>query len=45
MLRLLKLVLIIVVLLAAVIVGYAYLGDLSPEQQDVDLPVDLDAGQ
>ncbi|MDJ1015198.1 MAG: hypothetical protein QNJ35_01710 [Paracoccaceae bacterium] len=45
MLRLLKLLLIIAVLLAIVIVGYAYLGDLSPEQQDVDQPVNLDAGQ
>ncbi len=44
MLRFLKLLLVLVVLLAAVVIGYAYLGDISPEQTDVSEPVELDAG-
>lgn len=43
MLRLLKILFTLVVLIAAAVVGYAYLGDLSPEQQDVSEPVSLDA--
>ena len=43
MLRLLKLVLLLVVLLAAIVVGYAYLGDLTPDQQDVSEPLELNA--
>jgi hypothetical protein len=42
MLRLLKFLFLIAVMIAAAIVGYAYLGDLSPEQQDVSEPVLLD---
>jgi hypothetical protein len=44
MLRLLKFLLALVVLLAVAVVGYAYLGDLSPEQTDVSEPVSLDGG-
>ncbi len=44
MLRFLKLLLVLVALLAAVVIGYAYLGDISPEQTDVSEPVELDAG-
>lgn len=44
MLRLLKFLFALVVLLAVAVVGYAYLGDLSPEQTDVSEPVSLDAG-
>ena len=44
MLRLLKFLFALVVLLAVVVVGYAYLGDLSPEQTDVSEPVSLDGG-
>lgn len=43
MLRLLKIILVLAVLVAAAVVGYAYLGDLSPKSQDVSEPVDLDA--
>ena len=43
MLRFLKLLLVLVVLLAAVVIGYAYLGDISPRQNDVSEPVELDA--
>ncbi|MEQ9041491.1 MAG: hypothetical protein RIE24_24470 [Silicimonas sp.] len=42
MLRLLKILFVLAVMLAAAVVGYAYLGDLSPEQQDVSEPVLLD---
>lgn len=41
MFRLLKLVLVLVVMLTALVVGYAYLGDLSPDQTEVSEPVDL----
>ncbi len=44
MLRFLKLLLVLVVFLAAIVIGYAYLGDISPEQNDVSEPVELDAG-
>ncbi|MEM8632898.1 MAG: hypothetical protein AAGF74_16830 [Pseudomonadota bacterium] len=40
----LKLLIYLAVLAAAVLVGYAYLGDLSPEQQEITEPVELDAG-
>ena len=40
--RFLKLLLSLAILLGAAIVGYAYLGDLTPERRDVVLPVDLD---
>ncbi len=42
MLRLLRFLFVIAVLLGAAVVGYAYLGDLSPEQSDVSAPVTLD---
>lgn len=42
MLRLLKVLFLLAVCLAAAVVGYAYLGDLSPQQQDVSEPVSLD---
>ena len=44
MLRLLKLLFALVVLLVVAVVGYAYLGDLSPAQTDVSEPVSLDGG-
>ena len=44
MLRLLKFLFALVVSLAVAVVGYAYLGDLSPEQTDVSEPVSLDGG-
>jgi hypothetical protein len=40
---LLKLVLFLVVVGALGVVGYAYLGDISPDQTDVSEPVNLDA--
>lgn len=40
---LLKLVLFLVVIGALGVVGYAYLGDISPDQTDVSEPVNLDA--
>lgn len=42
MLRLLKILLVLAVLFGAAILGYAYLGDLSPKQTDVSTPVTLD---
>ena len=42
MLRLLKILFVVAVMLAAAVLGYAYLGDLSPEQTDVSEPVSLD---
>jgi hypothetical protein len=44
MVRLLKLVLVLVVLAFAGLVGYAYLGDLSPEPTETRQPVVIDAG-
>ena len=41
--RLLKLLLFLIVIGAIGLVGYAYLGDLSPEQTDVSEPVELNA--
>ena len=43
MLRLLKLVAVLGIFAAIVVVGFAYLGDLSPDRQDVVEPVNLDA--
>lgn len=43
MLRLLKILVFIAVLAGLVVVGYAYLGNLSPERHDVTEPVSLDA--
>lgn len=44
MLRLLRVLLLLLIVLAAAVIGYAYIGDLSPEQSDVSEPVDLDGG-
>lgn len=44
MLRILKLLFVLAVLIVAAVVGYAYIGDLSPDQQDVSEPVDLGTG-
>lgn len=41
MMRLLKLLFVLAVLLGAAVLGYAYIGDLSPEQSDVSEPVQL----
>ena len=41
MLRLLKILFVLAVLIGAAVVGYAYLGDLSPQQSDVSPPVSL----
>ncbi|MDD9976350.1 MAG: hypothetical protein OXQ30_01260 [Boseongicola sp.] len=41
MLRFLKLLFVLFVLIAAAVVGYAYLGDLRPEQTDVSEPVEF----
>jgi hypothetical protein len=43
--RLFKALLVLVALGAVVVVGYAYLGDLSPAQTEVRQPVTLDADQ
>lgn len=44
MLRFLKILGILVLLAAIGVIGYAYLGDLSPEQEDRATPVELDEG-
>ncbi len=41
--RLLKLLFFLVLIGVLALIGYAYLGDLSPEQSDVSEPVELDA--
>ncbi len=41
--RLLKLLVFLLLIGVIALVGYAYLGDLSPEQSDVSDPVELDA--
>ena len=43
MLGLLKLILALVVILAVVLIGYAYFGDLTPDQEDASEPVELNA--
>ena len=43
MLRLLKLIFFLVVILAGVLIGYAYFGDLTPTQQDASEPIEIDA--
>ena len=43
MLRLLKLLFWIAILCGIVVVGYAYLGDLSPDQNEVTIPLELNA--
>jgi hypothetical protein len=42
MLRLLRILLILAVVVGVAVVGYAYLGDLSPDQTSVSEPVTLD---
>lgn len=42
MARLMKALLYLVVLAGIGLVGYAYLGDLTPERQEVSVPVTLD---
>lgn len=44
MLRLLKILAILIALGAIALVGYAYLGDLSPDQEERAVPVELNAG-
>lgn len=44
MLRLLKVLFLLAIVIATAVVGYAYLGDLSPTQEDVSEPVTLDDG-
>lgn len=39
--RLLKIVLFLILLLGAGLVGFAYLGDLSPDRTEVRQPIDL----
>lgn len=41
--RLLKLLFFLILIGVLALIGYAYLGDLSPEQNDVSEPVELDA--
>lgn len=41
--RIIKLVLILIILGFVALVGYAYFGDLAPEQGTVSQPVTLDA--
>ena len=42
--RLFKFLLVLIVGGAIGVIGYGYLGDLSPEQDDRTVPVQLDAG-
>ena len=42
MLRLLRFLFVLAVLIGAAVIGYAYLGDLSPDQSEVSQPVTLD---
>ena len=41
MLRLLKIILVLAVLIGATVLGYAFIGDLSPDQEEVREPVPL----
>jgi hypothetical protein len=43
MFRLMKILFYLVVLLAFLLVGFAFLGDLTPERTQVTQPVELDA--
>ena len=43
MLRLLKILFVLMVLVGAAVIGFAYLGELSPQQEEVSEPVSLDA--
>ncbi len=42
MLRILKILIVLAALGLIALTGYAYLGDLRPDRQDVTLPVTLD---
>ena len=42
MFRLLKLLFLLLIVVISAVLGYAYIGDLSPKQTDVSTPVDLD---
>ncbi len=42
MVRILKLIMVLLVLAFIGLVGFAYLGDLSPEMEEVREPVELD---
>ncbi len=42
MIRILKVLIVLAILGFAGLTGYAYLGDMSPEQQEVRVPVTLD---
>lgn len=44
MLRFLKVVFLLVVVVAAAVLGYAYIGDLSPTREEVRQPVSLGDG-
>lgn len=44
MLRILKLLIFLAVIGFIALVGYAYLGDMSPEQSETTVPVTLDGG-
>lgn len=44
MIRLMKFLGFLIVITTIGLIGYAYLGDLTPEQEDRNLPVELDAG-
>lgn len=45
MLRILKFLLLLVLIAFVGLVGYAYLGDLSPVRSDVTVPVELNVGK
>jgi len=45
MLRILKTLVFLIVVAFLGLVGYAYLGDLSPSRSDVKEPVELNVGQ
>jgi hypothetical protein len=42
--RLFKFLGFLIVIAVIAVIGYGYLGDLSPEQDDRTVPVELDAG-
>ncbi len=43
MFRLIKILFYLLILMTFILVGFAYLGDLTPTRQDVTQPVELDA--
>ncbi len=42
MVRLFKFLFFLLILLALGVVGFAYLGDLDPEREDLSIPVEID---